>query len=265
MNITHVNSSSNSLLKRVRALHERKQREKHQQFLIEGDRGVSEAFRKGLTITDVLVSEDFLLNHGDRLREHRIESVTVVNDKIFHEIAATTAPSGILAVAQIPSYRMADLFCGDKSLIVVANGIQDPGNLGTIVRTALAAYATGIILIKGTVDPFNPKVVRSAMGALFAIPLALDLTFSESMDLLRSHSIHVIGLDASGSKLIYDCELTGPTALVLGNEGNGFTSDELKQVDEVVSIPMNPLSESLNVSVSAAVALYSIVEQRIKC
>jgi TrmH family RNA methyltransferase len=263
MNVNAVNSPSNALLKRIRSLHERKFREKERLFLIEGVRAVDEAFKKNLNVRDVLVSERFLDEHADELAAFELDHVTVVDERLFKESAMTTTPSGILAVAEMPLFKMDELFKQNKPLVVV-NAVQDPGNLGTIMRTALAASAGGMILIRGTVDPFNPKVVRSAMGSLFALPIVWDVAYEQAMDELRRRGIKIIACDASADRYIFDIDLTGSIALVFGNEGNGFAAGQLEQVDEVVSIPMNPQSESLNVAMSAAVALFNVVQQRIK-
>jgi RNA methyltransferase, TrmH family len=262
--VNSINSPTNALLKRVRSLHERKFRDKLRQFLIEGARAVDEGFQKHLNITDVLVSETFLNEHESELEARKFSEIAVVDDRLFKEVSTTITPGGILAVAEMPVFEPDDLFAGAATLIVVANAIQDPGNLGTIMRTALAANASGMMLITGTVDPFNPKVVRSAMGALFALPLLWDLSFEDAMENLKQRSVRILACDASGSTHVFDSNMRGPVALVVGNEGNGFAPGQLEAVDEIVSLPMNPLSESLNVAVTAAVALFNVVQQRIK-
>lgn len=264
LNINHISSFSNATLKRIRSLHDRKFREKERQFLVEGARAVDEAFKKGLKVSDVVVSQSFLSHQPDALASHNLPYVSLVDDRDFHELCTTASSAGIIAVAEMPNYQIKELFKGDQTLIVIANSLQDPGNLGTIVRTALAANATGVILTKGTVDPFNPKVVRAAAGALFAMPMLWDFTFTQAVDLLRDSGVQVIACDVSGTQTIFDAALDGPLALIVGNEGNGFSAGELEQVDNIISIPMNPKSESLNVAVSVGVVLFNVVNQRLK-
>jgi RNA methyltransferase, TrmH family len=128
----------------------------------------------------------------------------------------------------------------------------------------LAASASGVILTRGTVDPFNPKVVRAAMGALFAMPLVWDVPFAEAAEAVRSRGLRVVGCEPTAQTSLFEADLTGPVAIVLGNEGQGFSSADLEIVDEQISIPMNPASESLNVAISGAIVLFNVVQQRMK-
>ncbi len=264
MKINEISSPANNLLKHVRALHERKYREKEREFLVEGSRAVGEAIVKGLRVNDVVVTETFFDTHRDFVDDLNLNSISIVADKLFHEISTTTSPAGIIAVASIPKHSFDKLFHPQRSLVVIADAVQDPGNLGTMMRTALAASATGMVLTKGTVDPFSPKVVRSAVGALFALPVVFDIAFDEAVVECRKRGLRIIACDAGGDKHVFDSDFRGPVALVFGNESNGFAEGQLHSVDEIVSIPMNPLSESLNVAVSSAVVLFNVVQQRIK-
>ena len=264
MKINEIESSSNGLLKKIRALHQRSAREKTRDFLIEGPKAVQEAYNKGLTVGDVVVSQTFLTDDAALLAELDIAAVSVVDDQLFKELATTTTPPGILAIAQMPEYSAADLFKGNKPLIVIVDAIQDPGNLGTMVRTALAASVSGMILTKGTVDPYNPKVVRAAMGALFAMPMIWDLSYAEAVELCHQHNVRVIACEPTADKLVFEADLKGPVCFVFGNEGQGFNDADLSLADDLISIPMNPQSESLNVAISAGVILFTAVQQRIK-
>lgn len=266
MKVTPIASPQNALLKRIRGLHQRSAREKSGLFLIEGPKAVVEAFEKGIRVRDVVVSESFWQQDAAAISGQNIPGVAVVPDKLMKELATTTTPAGVLATAEIPRFQLEDLF-GDQHqapLVVIIHAIQDPGNLGTIFRTALAASATGIILTKGTVDPFNPKVVRAAMGALFAVPLVWDIALPEAVSQVRNHGLKVIACEPTAPTSLFDADLTSAIAITLGNEGQGFTEDDLDLVDLQVSIPMNEKSESLNVAISGAVVLFNVVQQRLK-
>ncbi len=264
MKIHPITSASNGLLKTIRGLHQRAFRRKKGLFLIEGPRAVDEVFRSGVGVVEVVVSESFLEEGLPEVGHLDFPSISVVDDQLFKGLVTTSTPCGILALAKMPSFGPADIFACPSPLILVAHAIQDPGNLGTMMRTALAASADGMIATSGTVDPFNPKVVRSAMGALFSLPFLWDISWSETLKLLKEHGVRVVACDPEASLKYFDADLTGPLCLVFGNEGQGFSEDLLQDVDQVVSIPMSAKSESLNVAVSAGIVLFAAVEQRQK-
>lgn len=253
------------MLKRIRGLHERKNREKSNAFLIEGAKGIAEAVAKGVRIRDFVVSESFWKTQGRAILAQDVDVLTVIDDKLMREISTQTTPAGIVATADMPSFEWDDVFAGGAGqapLVVIAHAIQDPGNLGTIFRTALAASATGVVCTRGTVDCFNPKVVRAASGALFAMPCMWDVPLAEVVARVRERGVRVVAAEPTAAETLFDCDLRGPIAIVLGNEGQGFTAEDLELVDQQVSIPMNPSSESLNVAICGAIVLFNVVQQR---
>lgn len=264
MKVQPISSSSNSLLKRIRGLHQRAAREKSGQFIVEGLKSVEEALQHNVKVTDIAISQTCLRDGPPATIAAFEGGLSVVDDKLFKDLGTTITPCGAIAVVGMPEYEAADLFKAALPLLVIAHAVQDPGNLGTMIRTARAACASGIILTKGTVDAFSPKVVRSAMGALFTMPLLWDLELADAISLLKERNIRIYGLDMQASKHYFAADLRAPCALVLGNEGHGFEPAELELMDEVLSIPMDSRSESLNVSASAAIVLFSAVEQRLK-
>ncbi len=265
MKINAITSATNPLLKKIRSLHDRRGREKTGLFLIEGRKAVGEAFDKGIAVEEIVASQTYWKQNADLPEAASATTVSVVDDKLFQELVTTVTPEGILAVAKIPSYSIADMFKDKKApLVVVAVAVQDPGNVGTIIRAALAACSSGVVLTKGSVDPFNPKVVRSAMGALFALPVISDIEFDQVVAELKSRKIKLLACQQGSSKRYFDCDLTQPLAIVLGNEAQGLSDAEMAQADELIAIPMNEASESLNVAVSGSIVLFSAVEQRIK-
>jgi TrmH family RNA methyltransferase len=264
LHVNSISSPNNALLKRIRGLHERKIREKTGMFLIEGPKAITEAFEKNVRLRDLVVSESFWKQEQSLLSGQDVDVVTIVDDKMIKELSTQTTPAGIIATADMPTFEMDELFAGKPPLVVIAHAIQDPGNLGTIFRTALAASATGVILTHGTVDCFNPKVVRAAMGALFAMPTVRDVSLADAAAAVRHRGLRVVGCEPTAEISLFDADLSGPVAIVLGNEGQGFTASDLENVDEQVSIPMNPASESLNVAICGAIVLFNAVRQRRK-
>lgn len=233
-------------------------------FLIEGPKAIAEAFDKNLNVLDVVVSETFWSEQASVISDHDVSSVCVVDDKLIKELSTTTTPTGIIATAEIPKFDMADLYGSRPPLVVIVHAVQDPGNLGTIYRSALAASASGVILTKGTVDPFNPKVVRGAMGALFAMPTVWDVSFAKAAAAVKNRGLKILGCEPTARQSVFDADLTGPIAIVLGNEGHGLSEEDLRLVDDQIAIPMNPKSESLNVAICGAVVLFNVVQQRLK-
>lgn len=264
MRINSITSEANPLLKRMRSLHQRSGREKAGLFLIEGPKALDEAQQKGVVIRDVVVSESFWKSGQGGIGNLNIEELTVVDDGLFKTLVTTTSPCGVAAIAALPRPDDKRMFRGHDALIVVGVSLQDPGNVGTLIRTALAANASGIILTKGTVDPYGPKVVRSAAGALFTMPILWDISIADAIALLREHKMRVLACDMHGQKHHFETDLTGRCAVVVANEGQGFEPETLEACDEIISIPMNENSESLNVSIAAAVVLFAAVEQRLK-
>lgn len=264
MKITPIISDSNPLLKKLRGLQNRSQREKTGLFLIEGTKLVAEAFAKDITIEAVIVSKSYLEEGLPQLPSVNLSTVSMVEDKLFGKLTTTEGPCGIIAIGRIPHSRVDDLFSVQAPLIVIAEAIQDPGNLGTMIRTALAAGASGMILTKGTVDRFNPKVVRAAAGALFALPIVSEIAAADALAIAKAHDLTVIACEPTANRPYWQADMTGPTALIFGNEGQGFSEPILKQATDWVSIPMSDHSESLNVAISAAVILFGAAEQRLK-
>jgi TrmH family RNA methyltransferase len=262
MDIKPITSASNPLLKRIRALHQRSAREKSGLFLIEGAKLVNEAHARNVPVRDILVSQSFLKEGLGACHAANISQVAVVEDKLFRELSTTEHPEGIIAVAEIPRHRLSEVVRGKAPLVVVAVSIQDPGNLGTIIRTALAAGASGVVLTKGTVDPYNPKVVRAAAGSLYAMPIVGDLPVDDAIRTLKASGVSVYALDPHADRPYWQTEMSGPVALALGSEGQGLPDAVLLQADCRVRVPMNSACESLNVSVSAGIVLYWAVQQR---
>ncbi len=262
MKVDAITSSSNPLLKKVRALHQRAFRAKYAAYLIEGERLLEEALLKDVQLEEIIASETFFKQGLGRLSDANLARLVTVPDALFAELAETTNPSGILAIARITAHSPNQLFSAKNPLVVIADAIQDPGNLGTLIRTSLAASASGLITTRGTVDPFNSKVVRSAMGATFHLPCLWDLETSEAIQLCRTNGLKIVASCAEGEKLFWQANLEKPTAIIIGNEGQGLSNAVLEIADETIAIPMSDNCESLNAAQAATILLFEAVRQR---
>jgi RNA methyltransferase, TrmH family len=236
----------------------RKARERSSRFVAEGVRTVEDLLRSPIRIRGALVSPSLeRAPRGPALRAALLErgvEVAEVDEREFASAAETESPQGVLAVADIPERSLDATTLGATARILVLDGIQDPGNVGTIVRTAAALGATATVALPGTVDLWNAKVVRSAMGALF-VHQALAATW-ESLDaFLSRHSLPLWSADASGSPLVAGAPRR--LALAVGNEGSGLSAVVRDRSERLISIPIEHV-ESLNVAVATGILLYAL-------
>lgn len=264
-----ISSKQNVDIKLLRSLKKRKYRQREKLFIIEGIRIIEEAFYDGADICKVYYSPIIesnsraqrLLNELDKQRIVKL----LIDEKLFYELAETEAPQGMLAIVKEPTYDLDDLFKA-KSLyphIMLINGVQDPGNLGNILRTAATAGWAGAILTKGTVDLYNPKTVRSTMGAIHKLPILRTLNLVDLFYKLRQHNFQIIATGLAGKLNHFKIDFSRPTVIIVGNEGNGVDLELLQSVDYVVKIPMDPQAESLNVAVAAGIVIFEGVRQNL--
>jgi RNA methyltransferase, TrmH family len=248
------------LLTLARDLGRRKAREKHSLFVAEGVRSVEELLRSGLQVRGALVAPQLLTApRGQALRKSLDESsveVAEVSEKDFRSAAETESPQGVIAIGEIPARSLDTLEIGSVCRLFLLDGVQDPGNVGTIVRTAAALGATATIALPGTVDLWNPKVIRSSMGAQFA-HAALHAELEETLAFLDRRGIELWAADAGGRAL--DRGETVPRlAIALGNEGSGLSAEVRAKARKTISLPITPNIESLNVAVAAGIILYEL-------
>ncbi len=182
-----------------------------------------------------------------------------VTGQVIASLTDTTTPQGVVAVARTRTAPLADL-TGD--LIVVLSGVRDPGNAGTLVRSAVAAGASAVVFASGSVDPFNPKTVRSTAGLLFHVDIVTEVTMAEVAATLGGKGLTLVGADASSLVAPDAVDLTRPVALVLGNESWGIDVSARGLLDEVVGIPMPGPAESLNVGIAGSILLFEASRQR---
>lgn len=248
------------ILTLARDLRRRKAREKHGFFVAEGIRTVEELLRSSLEVRSALIGPQ--LRDSDRggqlladLNERRVpvEEATAAE---FESAAETESPQGVLAISVVPALTLVQLPITDRSRFLILDAIQDPGNAGTMIRTAAAFGVTATISLPGTVDLWNAKVVRSAMGAHFHYP-CLSCTWEELDTFRRERSISLWGADAAG-EAISDLEPPPRLALIVGNEGGGLSSSSRERAERLVGLPISTMVESLNVAVAAGILLYEL-------
>jgi len=268
MDILYISSEDNKIIKHINSLKMRKQRKKQKKFVIEGYRIISECLNKTPELIDyaVFTSNAMESSEGKRLSKslQTTHKVFEVPDQLFKKISDTENPQGMLAVVNMTETNLSGLLKEDDSIFLILDRIQDPGNLGTIIRTAVSINARAVILTKGSVDPYNSKTVRSTMGAVFNIPIIEVDDNSLWVEEFKQNNIRLIGSTLDTKKSYLDIDYSGTIGLMIGNEANGIDTELLQLVDDKVYIPILGNIESLNASVAAGVLLYKAVEAKLK-
>ena len=221
---------------------------------------LEEALRSDLEVKVVLAAESVKSAVENHVRGLRRTRVAVIPDELFDDLSATEAAQGVMALVKPPVWTLEHLFRG-SALVAVLDGLQDPGNAGGIVRTAEAFGATGLMFLKGTVSPWNPKTIRASAGSIFRMPIVDGLDASLARAALRQRSLDVYATVAQGGKAPHTADLTRRCAFIIGSEGRGV-SESLREGATALQIRTTGV-ESLNASVAAAVLLYEAHRQRI--
>lgn len=250
----------NKYIKLALKLKQKKYREEEGKYIIEGIRFVEEAIKEG-SVEYIIYSQKLFKNaDSERVMDTNCPRYEVEND-LLKEICDTENPQGISAVVVKKAWQL-DFYELNNSFVIIVDGVQDPGNLGTIIRTADAAGADAVIMTKGTVDAYNDKTLRSTMGSVFHIPILHFENFKELCKELRENGFEIYATSLEGSKYIYDCNFEGKAAVIIGNEANGIPLEHMEYVTQKIKIPMPGRAESLNAATAAAVVIYEIVRQR---
>ncbi|MDQ0287437.1 TrmH family RNA methyltransferase [Desulfofundulus luciae] len=260
-------SKANPQVRYLRRLARRSQRDKEGHFLLEGVRLVEEALASGWPVKMLVYSPSGSERAAVLLEAARERGVQLlpVEEKLLAELADTATPQGVLAVVEKPGYTLEETLAAGPSLLLLVDSVQDPGNLGTIIRSADAAGAGGVILFPGTVDLYNPKTIRATMGSLFHLPVAAVREGEDVLTRLRAAGFMLVaGVPAGGIPLPV-VDMTGPVVLAVGNEARGLSPWLLERADFLATIPMPGRAESLNVAAAASIMLYEAVRQRMSC
>lgn len=254
-----IESSSNEFYRHLKKLQTRREREKSSQYLAEGSRAVYDAIKNKADISSIVVCEGFKPDAD--LSSFKVYELS---KKLFEDAKLTVNSQGILAVI---NYKLNDALSMDlekNQNILYLDCVSDPGNLGTILRSADAFGADAIVLSNGCVDVFNPKVVRSSMASLLNVPIYTDKSGTGFLEKLKSNGYDIVGTFPRGSELSSNHKYIAKTALVMGNEANGISPEVADFCTSEVKIPMLGNTESLNVATACAVMLYEIMLDKIQ-
>jgi TrmH family RNA methyltransferase len=263
-----ITSPSNPKIKDLRLLKQAKHRQARGEYFIEGVRLVEEAFGSGQAVRQIVCSSRLENTaRGAALlslarRDYPAAGWFYVSDSVLDSLSDTRTHQGILAVLGKRDYGWEELRKREGPVLLLYE-LQDPGNLGTIFRVAEAGKSAGLILTRGTLDPFNPKVVRASAGSLFRLPFLLDQDSSEALQTLRSLGYRVFSTSVEAGTSLWKADFSRPTAVLFGQEGAGLPAGLVEEADGILTIPMNPAVNSLNVAVSAGLVVYEAYRQRI--
>jgi TrmH family RNA methyltransferase len=284
-----ITSTSSSQVKHIVNLQKKsKLRKEEKQFVVEGIKMVSEAPKDRLV--KVYISETFKADNEEFLKKMNYEAVgkdvlEIVSDNVFVRMSDTQTPQGIMAVVKMSDVCIEDMFEKDnytdskddgadkvedntvdakkQPLLLILENLQDPGNLGTIVRMAEGAGVTGIIMSSNTVDIYNPKTIRSTMGSLYRVPVIYVDDICKAVDECKEKGVKVYAAHLKGTDNYNQKDYAQPTAFMIGNEGNGLSDRLTQKADELVRIPMQGKVESLNAAIACTILTYEAVRQRL--
>ncbi|NCB41185.1 MAG: RNA methyltransferase [Clostridia bacterium] len=264
-------SSDNSIVKNAAKLAAKKYRDELACYIAEGPNLIREAMQQGIELRSLFFLDD------SSMPDSRVEELNKLKAKAsemniatyslraeaFLKIAQTDNPQGVLAVVKKKSYSKETFFYDPMGNVLVLDRVQDPGNIGTLLRTAEAAGFSGAMLLKGCGDVYAPKTVRAAAGTLFRLPLLFVATPLEAADILHKNQKCIYATAADAEKFYFDVPLATNAAVVLGNEGNGISAELLQQADRLIGIPMGGRTESLNVALAGGIIMYEAFRQRL--
>lgn len=255
-----ITSTSNPTIKRARALQERKGRRKEGCFLVEGGQPVWRAVDLGWEIDTLIVAPELLHHHEARTMVAGLRAggtrVLDVAPHVYNVLTEREHPGGIAAIVRIPQRRLAEIALDPDALVVALEHVGNPGNLGTIIRTADAAGASAVVTIGDATDPYAPAAVKASMGSLFALPV-VNATSAEFQAWAQGAS--VVATSGAATQEHWNTQYPRPAVLLLGNEGTGLTDELLDFATTTVRIPMTGSAESLNLSAAASIMLYEMV------
>ena len=258
-----ISSKDNEFIKHIKKLKNKKYRDLNNEYIVEGIKIIQEAIQENTKIKQIVICDEAEQTSEipkELMYEIAKYDCIYVTQKIFNSITDVSNPQGILAVIEKPSKNEIGY---SEDVIIVLDNIQDPGNLGTILRTVDSIGLKQIVVSKGTADAYNPKVVRSTMGAIFRINIVEVDEIEKELKEMKKHKYKTVVTTPNTSKTIYDIDYK-KKVIIIGNEANGVEKQIIDNADEKVKIPMPGRAESLNASVATGIVLYEYVRQAIK-
>ena len=262
-----ITSPANALPKRFRSLADKKNRVREQAFVVEGMQPVWRAAESGwavdvLAVSPTAMQQDVVADMATRLARTGTRVVTMTGD-IFNRLSNRDGPSGVMAIVRTETTPLQHVKPGKEDVWIVLHRIHNPGNLGTILRTADATGCAGVILTGDSTDPFAPNAVKSSMGAVFAVPLVIEPEFDAVIAWAAANRVQLVGTSGSATKTHWQTSWQRPMGIVLGNEGDGLPRRMMDQLDRTVRIPMTGTAESLNLGIAAGVLMYEVQRDRL--
>lgn len=251
-------------VKAVRALGRRSARQRAERFVVDGPQGVREVLRFAPgSVTDLYVDDAALQRHRDLVDVARDANLPVhqCSSAVMAALVDTQHPQGIVAVCRPVDVPVADALADDSGFVVILAHVRDPGNAGTVIRSADAAGARAVLLSDASVDLYNPKVVRSTAGSLWHLPIALGGEVAGLIAACREHGRRVLAADGAGATLLPEADLSGPHAWLMGNEAWGLDEATRDLADDVVRVPIHGHAESLNLALAATVCMYASADR----
>lgn len=249
-----ITSKDNEIIKNIKKLKEKKYR--LDSYIVEGIKMVKEAISENQEIALIAIREDFKIDFDTKNTK-----IVIISNKIFNDISDVKTPQGILAVIKKNQNNQIET---NSDYILALDSLQDPGNMGTIIRTADSANINQIIINKTTVDPYSPKVIRSTMGAIYRTNIIEVEDLKATLKEMKLKGFQIITTDLKATQSIYDINYNNKTVVVIGNEANGVSQEILQTADKKVIIPMLGKTESLNASIAASIMIYEYVRQKIQ-
>lgn len=252
-----ITSKDNETIKHIKKLKEKKYRDEYNEFIVEGIKMIEEALLENVKIKTVVICDDCKsqgIIPSDLMYEIAKLNCIYVAEKVFNTITDVINPQGIMAVLEKPNNKEAQIDYNESNFLLLDN-IQDPGNLGTILRTADSLNLKQIIVSNGVADAYNLKVVRSTMGAIYRVKIIEVQNLVKTIKEMKKHKIKVYATDLKTDKSIYDVNYER-SAIVIGNEAKGVSNEVLEESSERIKIPMIGKTESLNAAVATSVILY---------
>lgn len=258
-----VSSPKNPLIKEIKGLYRKKNRWHSKSFIIEGIKIINEALVNNIELKHIIYADSLLSNpEGEELLDRLYNNKIKVSENIFKEISDTENPQGILGVAMFCERDIKDIIKLENPSLLFLDAIQDPGNMGTIIRTADAFNMDGIILGEGCVDPYNPKVVRSTMGSIFRTPIYISNNTLDCLQVIKDMGINILATSLEG-ELLYNKSFKDGCLCIIGNESRGVSSEIISMAEETIKIPMPGKAESLNAGVAASIIMYESMKWRV--
>ena len=259
-----ISSKDNEIVKNIRKLKEKKYRDLENAYIVEGIKLVKEAIAEKAKIKQIVMCENFADNSDldkDTLYEIAKHNLIYVTEKVFNLITDVKTPQGIIAVIEKNNANTQIDYSQD--IIIALDDLQDPGNLGTILRTVDSANLNQIILSKNSADPYNPKVVRSTMGGIFRVNIIETENLQETLKNMQKNNFKIMVTSLNTQNSIYDVDYT-KKVIVIGNEANGVSKEIQDMADEKVKIPMLGKTESLNASIATGIMIYEYVRRKVE-